>query len=232
MARDLATVKDSINAALKQGSADFVTPGEITLHLTNALIQVNQDRPFEIVFDITGDGTQNYGLPSDFEKGFSIMESVEYPEGQVRPVMRREGDDWFEYEDPSLSPELRLRFLTLTPSATETIRIRYTTSYILTTSTTNLDQIAYLALIYKTMVFILNALGSRFTQSTDATILADSVNYGANGQNFLFLGAEYQKQYRQIVGISRNITAAGAFAEADIVFSHGEDLIWHPVRTR
>ncbi len=232
MAQDLATVRKSIDAALKQDGAGFVTPDEIQLHIDNAIIQINQDRPFVKVADITGDGTRNYGLPADFAKGFSIIEAVEYPEGEDRPRFRRESDDWIEYEDPTLSPTLRLRFFTLTPSATETIRVTYTTTYTLNTTTTNLDEIAYLATVYKTMVFVFNALGSRFTQSNDPTILADAVNYGAAGQNFIFLGADYEKRYRQIIGINKDVTAAGFFAETDVVFSHGEDLLWHPLRTR
>lgn len=233
MALDLKTVKKSIDAALKQGSsASFITPADITLHIDNALIQVNQDRPFVKVADIAGDGTSNYALPADFEKGFSNIDQVEYPAGEQSPIIKREGDDYFEYEDPTLSPVLRLRFRTLSPSTTEVIRLTYSTSYILTTSVTNLDQIAYLSIIYKTMAFIFTSLGSKFTQSNDPTIQADAVNYGAAGQNFIFMATEYEKRYRQTVGISRDVVAAGAFVETDIVFSHGEDLIWHPKRTR
>lgn len=232
MALDLTTVRSSIDAALKQGNADFATPAEIKLHIDNSILQINQDRPFVKVADITGDGTRDYGLPTDFEKGFSLIESVEFPADEDRPRFRRESDDWIEYENPNLSPTLRLRFFTLTPLSTEKIRLTYTTSYTLTTSTTNLDQIAFLAVIYKSLVFIFNSLGSRFTQSNDPTILADAVNYGAAGQNFIFLATEYNKLYKQVIGINKDITAAGAFAETDVVFSHGEDLLWHPRRTR
>lgn len=232
MVRDLETVKKSIDAIVKQEGADFVTPDEITLHIDNALIQVNQDRPFINVFDITGDGTADYGLPADFEKGFSNILQVEYPAGEQRPIVRREGDDYLEYEDPTLSPALRLRFPTLVPAATQTIRLTYSTSYILSTTVTNLDQIGYLSVMYKTLNFIFSAFGSRFTQSNDPTIQADAVNYGAMGQNFIFLATEYEKKYRQTIGLSKDVVAAGSFGEVDIVFSHGEDFLMHPKRTR
>lgn len=234
MAFDLATVRSEIQALL-QDDANFLSPDERDRAVDGALRQVNHDRPRRLVFDIAGDGTQDYDLGSDFQKAFSLIKSVEHPAGENPPVFRREEDDWIPYEDPSkpAGQQLRLRFKTITPTATETIRVTLSTPYVLTTQTTTIDsQSIFQAIIYKTMVTLFRALAARFAETADPTIAADAVDYGGRSQNFLFLAERYETNYKGVIGIGEDTKAAFALMEVDIVFDHGEDFLMHSARSR
>lgn len=234
MAFDLATVRKEVEALL-QDDATFLQPGERDLSIDSALRQVNHDRPRRLVFDITGDGTQDYDLGSDFQKAFSLIQTVEHPAGENPPVFRREEDDWILYEDPSKTAgqQLRLRFRTVTPKTTETIRVTITTPYVLTLAATTIDsQTIFQAIIYKTMVALFRGLASRFGQTTDSSIAADAVDYGGRTQNFLFLAERYETNYKSVIGVGENTKAAFALMEVDIVFDHGEDFLMHSARSR
>lgn len=227
---------DVIRTAVKselQDDGQFLTPDEIDTHITNAINQVSHDRAFRKVADITGDGTRDYSLPTDFEKGFSSILRVEAPADENPPVYPREDDDWILYENPTKSPTQRLLFLTVQPTSTEVIRVTYSAPWAVTESASDLDRTAFLAVMYKVLELALAALANRFTQSTDPTIVADAVDYGARGQNFLFASNEWKTKYKQIIGLAEGVVApAAAFKEKDINFSSGEQLVWRANRDR
>lgn len=234
MAFDLITTRQRLEAIL-QDDAKFLTATEKDDVIELALEQVNHDRPRNLVFDITGDGTQDYALPSDFQKAFSIISSVEHPAGETPPVFRIRDDDWFIYEDPSKGAglQLRLRFKATTPTATETIRVTITTPYALTVSVTTIDsQSIFLAVIYKSAVLAFRGLAAKFAQSADPSIDADAVDYGGRSQNFLFLAERYETNYKGVIGLGEDTKAAFSLQEVDIVFDHGEDFLMHPARSR
>ena len=116
------------------------------------------------------------------------------------------------------------------------IRVILSTPYDVTVGTnaksnlTNPD--TFQAVVYKSLVLILRSLANRFNQSLDPTLEADSVDYAGRAQGFLFVAERFEKNYKDLVNIGKDIKAAHAFAEADIVFANGEDFIWHPARTR
>jgi hypothetical protein len=225
----LEQVKKTVASQL-QDDAQFLAPDEVADAIDSALRQVNIDRPMRVVADIVGDGSQDYALPASYVKGFSAIERVESPTGQNPPSYLPEDDDWFEYEDPTQAPgsQMRLRFKLSAPAVADTIRITMTGMWTLTLATDNLDPNAFQALIHRTLVLCYQALGSKFLQSQSPTIGADSVDYGTRAQTALFLSERNQTLYKQLVGQGKDIRAAHAMAEADIVFSGGEDMIWHP----
>lgn len=114
----------------------------------------------------------------------------------------------------------------------ELIRVLVTTPHTVTSTSNTLSQDDFMAVIYKTLVFIFRSLAARFAQTTESTIGADAVDYGGRTQNYLFLAERYETQYKQMTGLGGKIKFAQAFAETDIVFSHGEDFLYHPKRRR
>lgn len=234
MAFDLATARQRLEAVL-QDDAKFLTAAEKDDVIELAMEQVNHDRPRNLVFDIAGDDTADYALPSDFQKAFSVVSSVETPAGETPPIFRIRDDDWFIYEDPSQAPgsQLRLRFKVSTPKTGDTIRVSITTPYVVSTATTTIDsQSIFLGLIYKSAVIAFRGLAAKFAQSADPSIEADSVDYGGRSQNYLFLAERYETNYKGVIGLGEDTKAAFSLQEVDIVFDHGEDFLMHPARTR
>lgn len=237
MAFDLVTTRTAVNAKI-QDDGGFLSAAEIDEMIFAAMRQVNKDMPRELVVDITGDGTQSYALPAPFDRSpTSDVKTVEVPAGEIPPLFRFRDDDWRIYEDPSkaVGSQLRLIFLTISPAATEIIRVTMEVPYSLTITTTTIDnEIVFRGLILKSVVECFRALAARFAQTTDSSLTADAVDYGGRSQNFLFLSERYETNYRNLIGRGDRgaVKPAQALKEIDIKFAHGEDLLFHRSRTR
>lgn len=231
MAFDRDGIRTSVLSKLKNDSR-FLTDDDVTNQIDDALIQLNRDRPDTLKVDITGDGTQDYALPATFKRGFSILRTVEFPAGEKIPRIIRENDDWDFYEDPSKTPTQRLRFFSVTPTASDTIRIEIETPWLIEAADTTLDQNSFIAMVYKTLEFSFRALAAKMADSTDNSIDANTVDRGALGSNFLFLAERYKTDYKRVTGLDQKVRAAQGFGDPDVIFSHGEDFFWHPARTR
>ena len=226
-------VRNEVNIRL-QDRAKFLQPAELDDLIRDAVRQTGHDRKRFFVVDIAGDGTRDYALPAAFVKRFSEVIQVETPAGEDFPVFRDKDDDWFIYEDPSKAAglQLRLRFRETTTKVGDDIRVTIATSWTLEPTSDVEDQDTFLAIIFKTLHYAYRAIAARFAQSADSSIQADAVDYGGQGQNFLFLAEEAKKEYRAIVGLSGDVKAAGVLGDVDVIFAHGEDFLHHPVRTR
>ena len=88
------------------------------------------------------------------------------------------------------------------------------------------------ALKGKGVVYAFRSLAAFFNQANNPAIAVDAVEYAGRAQAFLFLAERYDKSYREILGIGEKVPAAFATHEADIIFSHGEDMIFHPKSER
>ena len=83
------------------------------------------------------------------------------------------------------------------------------------------------------MVFLFRTLAAKFSQTNDPTIAADAVDYGGRSQNYLFLAERWEGEYKKAIGADEEgVRAAFALSDTDIVFSHGEDMLFHPKRSR
>ncbi len=220
-----------------QEDADFITPDEVNRFIASGLRHLNRDRPLTKVADITGDDTKTYDLaPTGFTKGLSKITNVEFPAGEDPPINRVEDDDWREYEDPSkpAGQQIRLLFITVTPTTTETIRITFQSPWTLDktdASQSDLDETAFGALVHKATALLLRSLSNRFAQTTDPTIAADAVDYAGRSSLFAFNAAEHERMYKEMTGLSEDVPASQAMAESDIKFVSGEGMFWHPNRT-
>ncbi|KKN50893.1 hypothetical protein LCGC14_0628130 [marine sediment metagenome] len=223
-------LRDEVKS-LVQDDAKFITDKEVDTQGVIALRMLNLDRPRRVPKDITGDNTSSYDIESlGFVKQYSDVKTVEYPAGETPPVMRRRDDIWFIYEDPSKpsGQQLRLRFFTLEPNTTETIRVTFTVPFVIA----DLADTGFNALVFKNASLVLAALGSRFAQTTDSSIDADAVDYAGRSNNFIFLSEKYEKDYKRMAGLSDTTKAAQAIGENDIIYPTGDDLFWHPRNTR
>lgn len=222
-------VRDEVNSQLKDNNT-FLRPADIDVSIKIALRHLNHDNPLRRVVDIDGDATQSYGIeasPVGFVRGFSDLKKVETPAGQIPPVFKLKGDDWIVYEDPDKTgATIRLLFLTITPTATEDIRITLTVP----STIPDLNDTGFNALVYKSISLGLSALANRFSQTTDSTIAADTVDRLGLSNNAIFLSQDFDKKYKLMAGLTEQTKAAQAIGEADIPLFHGEGGFWHPRR--
>jgi hypothetical protein len=228
----LAEARIAMKAEL-QDDANFIKPPELDTHIKRAIRQVNLDKPLKLVSDIPGNGTKDLELPAEFLRAFSVIETVEFMSSGVASIPHHyllPQEDWFVYEDPSLpaAEQMRLQFILSHPRAVDVLRVCHTGTYTVTEDASNLDPYGFEAIIAGGLKFAYTALAAKFSQSTDPTIAADAVNYAGRVQSFLFLRERADKEYKDRTGTNKGIKAAQYLTEIDIVWSTGEDFVWHP----
>ena len=227
-------------AALIQDDKPFLIFQERELFIGDAIRQYNWDKPYQIVKDIAATGVQDYALPTDYQKGFSDILSVEAPAGEPSPFYIDKDDDWYIYEDPTKSSgsQLRLKFRITTPVSGTVIRIILETPHTITLSTdpapiSTLSQNDFMAVNYLSACLCLTSMANKFNQTLNSTLGADTVDYGARAQNYLFNADKFRNLYKTMAGTEgENITAGQSQTRVHVKFPYGQDLLFHPARTR
>ena len=174
--------------------------------ITEALNRYSGNRPRLVVADIAGSGGSDYPVPTGWVEGLSVVESIEYPAGQ-NPEIILDDDDWRLYRSPA---GLKIRLIEATPQAGETIRTLYTAGHTeATVLAMDLEAVANLA-----ASICLRMLAAAYGQSSDSTIMADSVNYRSKGDEFARRAKELEGLYRAHIGVKENDTTPAACSTA------------------
>lgn len=189
--------------------------------ISAATTRFSQDRPREVVVDVTGAGSDFYPLTggssvaASWVDGSSRVVSIDYPAGAVAngytPSWLDPDNDWTTYRSASVT---YLRFRNAAPSATETARVTYTaphthTSVTDTVPAQDLDALCDLAAHYACL-----ALATKAAASQDSVIAADSTNYRDSQLRFKQQAEAWLASYEARMGIKEG-GVAGASATAD-----------------
>jgi hypothetical protein len=108
------------------------------------------------------------------------------------------------------------------------IRVRASNPHTVTETTSTVNETEFNALVFAVACEIYRSLAARFAQTQDATLEADAVDYAGRSQNYLFLGERCNNAYKNALGLDANARPAQSLREADVRFTNGEDLIFHP----
>ena len=194
-----------------------------------AVAKYGQDRPRVVVADVTGNGTPFYVLVgsgavlSAWADQSSVIEHIEYPAAAVGadhvPTYLSRQDDWQEdYRDAS---KTYLRLLSVSPSASETLRITYTAPHTHTSVTDTVPSADLEALYDLAAHYACLTLGTKMAGSSDSVISADSVNYRDSQLRYRQQAQDWLASYNRRMGIATGDGASagggkgGASAVAD-----------------
>jgi hypothetical protein len=227
MAMPIQTYNTKVDRII-QDDAGILSSTEIDDFILESLSYYSKDAPYLKVADIAGDGGYQYDLPNDWQEGFSYIVKVEYPAGKQVPLLLEPGD-YTVYKTPT---GLKLHFYSLSPLATETIRITYTTLYTQSTidSIPAQDQDAFCLLA---AALCCGAIARRYAQTSDSTIDADSVNYRSKSDEYARRAKELGLRYSNFMGKKEGTpSAASGTKDWDTDYSWGGDFLTHPRRGR
>jgi hypothetical protein len=194
-----------------QDAAMKLATGDRDALLQQAIVQrYSKDRSREIVTDMPGLGTSFVNMPAStpdsFEDGFSIIKSVEYPIGQV-PLSLVLEENWQIYRAPAPTG-LQVLFIANQPMTSEVVRFTWTARHKPDGST--VPDVDFEAVCDYAAGLSFAALAAIYTQTGDATIMADSVNYRTKGQEYAGLAKAAAKRYFDHVGVAADDKAAQA----------------------
>lgn len=217
-------------------AAGKLPSGDRDALLVQAIVQrYSADRPREIASDQAGNGTALLDLPvsgSDaFEEGFSAIRLIEFPTGNVPPSFLLD-EEWQMYRTPS---GLKIMLLETTPAASDMLRLTWTARHPNDGST--VADPDFEAVCDYAAALCYEALAAIYTQTSDPTLAADSVNYRTKGQEYLSLAKEARRRYFQHMGIDPSDTSTGtgpAIASGNLYETQGSglDRLTHPRNSR
>jgi hypothetical protein len=221
-----------------QDAAGKLPPGDRDALLQQAILQrYSKDRPRELATDMPGLGTSFVAMPSgvsdSFEDGFSIIEMIEYPTGQIPPSYVPQ-EDWKIYRAPTPTG-LQVMLLAAQPLASESVRFTWTARHKPDGST--VPDTDFEAVCDYAAGLCFAALAAVYAQTGDATIMADSVNYRTKSQEYAGLAKSAAKRYYDHVGVTaddKGTTDGPAIATGSIheVLGMGLDRLTHRKASR
>lgn len=212
---------EKVTAKVKDDSGKL-KPGDIERNIYNAIALFSKHKPNTKVVDVTGDGTQDYATPTGWVDGFSVIKSIEYPVGNV-PADLLDEEEYTIYQTTSAK---KVRLLTVAPPATETFRVTFTIPRTeLTIPDNDVDALANLA-----ASLCLEELANAYTQTSDSTIGADSVNWRSKGYEFSQRAKRLYQLYKEHMGIREGDLTPPASAVIDLELNYpgGADRLTHP----
>lgn len=203
-----------------------ISPDQRNRALALAVERYGTDRPRQVVEDVAGDGTRALALPTGWQADFSDVRSIEYPIGNIPPT---EFETWELYQGPS-STVIHL------PSAVANAanaRVTYTARHTLSFTTDTLPVRDREAVSAYAAAILCDQLANLFSQSSDSTIGADSVEHRSQAQEYDSRARALRKRYLDQLGIEpKRAVAAGVVVEHDNPSSLGSTRLTHPERWR
>lgn len=225
MLADYQTLVDN----LVRDDAGKIASGERDRAIAAAVTRYGKDRPRIKVEDITAPGGHYLPLPTAWDAGFSSLNSLEYPVGQMPPVYLETGC-WGMYSAPS-----GMQIMTqLQPIPTgDAVRASYTIQHVLGTTTDTLPPTDREAVASYAAALLLDQLASLYSGDSDSTIQADSVNHQSKAGEYAARSRVLRKRYFDDLGIdTKRNAAAGTVVNLNLNDSLGRDRMTHQRRYR
>ncbi len=215
---------DDIKAKVKDSSGKLTDPDDFNRAIAESLNRYSSHRPKNVSAVIQGTGKSDYGYPAGWVPGFSVITDIEYPTGNV-PALLLKPDDWTIYVSPVGEV---IRILSETPGAAETFIVFFTVIR------QEVDIIAqeYEAVVNLAAGLCCEMLASSYAQTSDPTMLADSVNYRTKSDEFTRRAKAFYALYDNIMGVDKENPANSATRNYDKNYPWGGDRITHPRRWR
>jgi len=209
-----------------QDDAGILQTGEIDNFIAEAVKRYSHHRPLLKVHEVQGNGEYDYDLPSDWSPGFSTITQVEYPAGQQVPSIIPKEAWTFVLKLVDSTQTWKLRFLTLSPSPGNLIRLIYTLPHTVDSESSTVFENDFDAVCNLAASYCCGALSRKYAQTSEPTLGADVVNYSAKSSTYAARAKELFQSYLDQLGLSE-VDASGGIKEFDTGFIWGEEYLTH-----
>jgi len=170
-------------------------------YIEEALMIYSKIRPARKTVEITGDDSDSYDLPKDWQDGLSQILTLEYPEG-LQPKQMLDENKCEIYLDSGNKNKIKFVF---NISRSDKALINYTTSYLFDDKNppvTNSPDIDFYCICNIAAYLYLMGLAAFYGQSTRGTISADNINYQNKTDSYRRLAKEYLGQAASWLGVN------------------------------
>lgn len=211
-----------------------LTPTDWLLVAEQSRQHFSRDKPIQLIDDIAGDGTATYTLTAtvtDWVNSVSTIESVEFPAGSQKPVYLPR-NEFILYRPDNTNEELR--FLYVTPTASETIRLKYTAPHSFDESDSTIADMDKMLIALLLAAYAAQALSADFLKPNRSNIPNDSTDFSQKSADLGALAAKLLKQYATMLrsmtdGAKSHYTFVKDF---DMLTGFGDDYLVHSSKDR
>lgn len=203
-----------------------------------AVERYSHDLPDIATIELTGDGGRFYAITSltDWSEGFSQIVSFEYPAAVVasdEAVSYLDPEDWDDnYWAKSGSTYIRYLYLpNHAPAAADTMRIRYTVPYSLSSGAYDIPPAHFYAVCTLAAGLCAQAIAQKYSRTNDSLINADSVNHISRAGEWARRARElietYEEQLNISAGDGKSSQPAGEFVDWDTKPGDNRQWLFH-----
>jgi len=187
-------------------------PNDWQLIAEQSALHFSKDRPRKMLADITGNGTKVYtltGTITGWVNRFSYFKKIEYPINSD-PKIYLQSDNYSIYESATDTEQLVLK--NDSPSASQILRVTFTSNHTFTDVTQTIDDQDKIAFCLLMAFYGAMALVSDFLKSNRSSLPNDSVDYSQKSRDMQALADSLFKKYSEIVtGKSEAVKSYGTY---------------------
>ncbi len=213
-----------------QDTAGKVDAAATIAFIQQAVRQYSKDRPRIRDAEFTGDAIlQEFPVPAGWIKGFSTMQTLEFPVDEV-PIRRRDLQDNLVIVQKGDVEKVQLIFTTL--AVAEKARVTYTALHTVDAGTSTIQDTDFDAVSDLAAHYVCLALAGFYQEETDSALAVDVVAGASRADGFRAQAASLMKTYIEHMTESEVETGALFLHDQDLRFVHGTELLMHPERFR
>lgn len=181
--------------------------GDIDQLIMQAVAVYSEHKPHYVKKQITSTGADYYNIDDTFgalwSHSISRIEKIEYPIANIPPTYLVAGDDYYVYDTGQSQDgsSLYLYFL-YTPTSGDVFTVEFRIEMSLTREGGQNffhNSLDFACICYKAAELCYLTLASKFAQTFDTTISADSVQYSNLTRKYQDLAKEMRTQYNRMV---------------------------------
>lgn len=207
----------SLVTDLVRDKDQIITTAQRDTAVQTAVLRYSSDRPLGLVEDVASAGGRRLPLPSAFVLGFSVVQQIEYPIGNV-PATVLDLADVGLYRSPS-SAEIDVGS---SIAAGDLARVRYSGRHTVDALSDTLPEEHRLAVAAWAAAALCDQLANYYASEGESSIGADAVDHRNKSDVFASRARAYRAQYLKDIGADeKRIQAASAVVNLNSTSSSG-----------
>jgi hypothetical protein len=191
-------------------------------HILGGLDIFSKDYPYIVGASIQGNGTQIYATPSGWVNEFSTISAIEYPVDKIPPIYLL--NDRYELIRTSTGT-WKIFLKDNAPASTETFNVFFTAKR----DATNIPSGYIEAFCWLTAALACTELATKYVNSVDPSINADSSNPFDISSGYADRAAIYMSMYKNYMGISNDKAVPSLYITQRVsTYPYGITRLTHP----
>jgi hypothetical protein len=188
---------DYINKIKKMIKDDsgYLSEDDLNLCLENALAKLSKDWPLIIDIACNGNNGRDYDLPEEWVEGFSFIQAIEYPVGNIFPEYLEE-EEFLIFQNNNVK---KIRFLKNEILSTESYRMFFAVPYRITSEINNVPNPLSKAVIFLSSFLASEMLSAKYSQFQNSAMNSEFVNFNAQSEKLKKIGRDYYNAYENLI---------------------------------